>query len=115
MIGKKAQGLQLNTLILIILGIVILVFLIIGFTMGWNKILPWLPTNNVQEVKTNCALACSMENEYDFCTKTVKVVTEDDDFTGTCKSFATNPAHSGYGIEDCPTLCPGMAFQGPTP
>jgi len=42
MLNKKAQGMSTSTIILLILRIVILVILILGFTLGWDKIAPWM-------------------------------------------------------------------------
>ncbi len=57
-----------NTIILLILGIVVLVVLILGFTTGWDKLAPWLSGNNVDTIVTACEAACTMGSQYDFCT-----------------------------------------------
>ena len=36
--NKKGQGLSINAIILIVLGIVVLVFLILGFALGWGNL-----------------------------------------------------------------------------
>lgn len=60
---------SVNTLILIIIGVLILVFLIVGFTIGWKKIFPFVtPGNNVKELSDKCSLACNTNAIYDFCT-----------------------------------------------
>ena len=65
---KRGQGLSTTTIIIIILGVLVLVVIIIGFTMGWDKIAPWVsPSNNVDDLKQACQLACSQESEYNFC------------------------------------------------
>jgi hypothetical protein len=100
--NRKAQEMSVGTVILLILGIVILVILILGFSTGWNKLLPWLSSNNVDAIKNSCSVACATNSVYDFCTaeRTIK------DSTGkklpsTCKDLAGT-----YGITDCPGLCP---------
>ena len=107
--SKRAQGLQLNTLILIILGVLILVFLIWGFTAGWKNILPWIkPDNNLQQITTQCALACSTDNKYDFCTKVQDIVVDDETIKAkiadlpkkTCKTLS---AITELGIDSCST------------
>jgi len=59
---KKKEIISTNTIVLIILGIIGigLVVLILGFTMGWEKIAPWLPQNEFIITKEEC------RNETDF-------------------------------------------------
>ena len=77
--NKKGQQMTLGTIIAIVLGLVVLVFLIFGFSTGWSnmweKITGFGGGNvNVETVKTSCALACSKAVKYDFCTKTYNVM-----------------------------------------
>jgi len=77
--NKRGQGLSTTAIILIVLGVLILVFLIIGFALGWTKIIPWIsPPNNIQDITDKCAMACSTNSKYDFCTsrRDVKVENE---------------------------------------
>lgn len=108
MINKKAQGMSISTIILLILGLVILVILILGFTIGWNKMAPWISSNNLDTLKNSCGSFCSTGSQYDFCTvkRTVKDGTNDK-FEATCSELATKPTYTsrGYGIPDCPNLC----------
>ena len=70
MINKKAQEMSLNTIILIILGLVVLVVLIIGFTVGFKNLKEKIiPSNNIQTIADQCNLACSLGQEYDYCSK----------------------------------------------
>ncbi len=67
--NKRGQELSVNTLILIIIGVLILVFLIVGFTIGWKKVIPFLtPGNNIKDLVDKCSLACNTNSRYDFCT-----------------------------------------------
>lgn len=108
--NKKAQEMSTTTIILIILGVIVLVVLVVGFRVGWDKVLPFLPSNNVQNVVTACGTACATGSQYDYCTasrtlkadgltnsegKTVKQI------TGDCENFSKLT----YGIEACPSLC----------
>ena len=43
--NKRGQGLSTNAIILIVLGVVVLVVLIGGFTIGWGQMAPWIKTN----------------------------------------------------------------------
>jgi len=107
--NKKGQGMSTSTIILLILGLVILVVLVLGFTMGWNKIAPWINTNNLETIKTSCGVACSTGGEYDFCTvlRDIKDGTNAK-FKTTCQELSVNPIYTirGYGVVVCPDLCP---------
>jgi hypothetical protein len=73
--NKKAQGLPISTIILLVIGVVILVVLVLGFTLGWNNLKGWIaPSNNVQTIVEQCGLSCQMGQNYNFCyeNKTLK-------------------------------------------
>jgi hypothetical protein len=103
--NKRGQGLSTNAIILIILGVVVLVVLIIGFTVGWDKIAPWISSNNVDTIAQQCEVACSTGSVYDYCSmkRTLKVEGKED-ITKTCYELATNTSYDSYGIDECPTL-----------
>ena len=109
MINKKGQGMSISTVILLILGLVILVVLILGFTIGWSKLAPWISTNNLDTLKNSCATFCTTTSQYDFCsvTRDVKDGTNAK-FQATCNDLATKATYTsrGYGITPCPNLCP---------
>ena len=67
MINKRGQSMGTNTIILLILELIVLVVLILGFAMGWEKIAPWISKTNVDNIKTSCEAACSTNSQYDFC------------------------------------------------
>ncbi len=110
--NKRGQGMSTNTIILLILGIVVLVVLILGFTMGWSKIAPWISSNNVDTIVTACEASCTIGSQYDFCTfeRDLKA----DDLPGdvksvknTCQFFATEEGYGVYGISECAGIvCP---------
>lgn len=107
--NKKGQGMSISTIILLILGLVILVILILGFVIGWDKIAPWIGgTNNIDTLKNSCSTACSTNGQYDFCSvqRDVKDGTNDK-FKATCQELSTRATYTarGYGIEPCPDLC----------
>jgi hypothetical protein len=112
---KRGQELSTNAIILIVLGVIILVILILGFTIGWDKFAPWLkPKNNVNSIVQACSLACTTSNQYDFCTNLRELKAEDlpVDAEGkevksvkqTCKFFATDAGYASYAITDCPDI-----------
>jgi len=111
MISKRGQGLSTNAIVLIILAVVVLAVLVIGFTMGWDRLAPWLSTSNVDTIVTQCSVACATNAVNDYCVtertlKTSDLPDNQKSVQGTCKLFATNPAFSLLNIEDCSaSLC----------
>jgi hypothetical protein len=107
--NKRGQGMSTSTIILLILGLIILVVLVLGFALGWNKIAPWLSSNNVDSVKNSCSTACSTGSQFSFCS--LKNAVNDGTnkkFEATCQELITNQTYvaRGYGIAACPDLCP---------
>ena len=114
MLNKGGQGLQISTIILVVLGVAVLVLLALGFIMGWQKILPWISTNNVETVAANCQAACAMNSAYGFCTASRTLKADDlpqvdgetvKEVSNTCNYFATTADFSKYAIASCPGLC----------
>lgn len=113
MIDKRGQGLSTNAIILIILGVVVLVVLVLGFTLGWDKIAPFIkPSNNVKDVVQSCSVACSSQSVYDFCSferelKATDLPGDVKSVKGTCQFFSdsVNSEYAKYGVEVCPGLC----------
>jgi len=104
--NKKAQGLSTTTIILIILGVIILVVLVFGFTMGWDNLKDWVaPSDNVEKVVTKCSVACAAGIKADWC-KAQGLVTKDhkeDLKNNNCQVLGEingNP----YGISPCPEI-----------
>jgi hypothetical protein len=103
--SKRGQGLSTNAIILIILGVIILVILILGFTVGWNQILPFLQENNVQTIVNACNLECSQGNQYNFCTYPRTLNDGTDKFPNvSCYDLANEEIYSIYGIDKCPAI-----------
>ena len=122
-INKKGQQMTLATIIAIVLGLVVLVFLIYGFSTGWSNLWERITglgggNVNVDVIKTACVLACQQQNTYGFCSQVRNVVFED----GTkidnkaCKNLvgdvvveeADNDSvevKKNLGIVNCPGLC----------
>jgi len=98
----------------IILGIAVLVVLVLGLTIGWNRFLPFINSNNVENIKTACSTACATVNVYDFCSAPRTLKADDlpsgtdgkvpKSVVGNCTFFATNGDYSKYGI----ALCSGV-------
>jgi len=114
--NKRGQGLSTNAIILIILGIIVLVVLILGFIMGWDKIAPWIkPTNNVDEIAQACQVACSTSSVYDFCSIKRELKTESNTLKDvTC--FYLAEKQTSYGIQKCaPISCDVILDEGECP
>jgi hypothetical protein len=113
MYGKKGQGLSLTTIILIVLGLAVLVFLIFGFSTGWGNLWGTITEigggdANVDDISRGCALACQQGGSYGFCDqKRELVISKGKVTTGSCFDFAKkNPS---LGIENCNNLnCDGV-------
>ena len=118
--SKKAQNLSITTIILIILGVVVLVVLIIGFTKGWGSVKGFFGggTSQTQQVSTLCNIACTTEDVESWCTtdrgegKTCRTLAEDGKFvecialktkcpTKNCAGEGGNVCDSGLN-----TMCP---------
>lgn len=94
-------------LIMLILGIIVLVVLAGGFIIGWNKFLPWLSSNNIETVVTQCQVACATNSQYGFCSQkrtvndgSVNVATD----VSCAKLISDYPT---VGVSACPqVICP---------
>lgn len=71
-LGKRGQGLPITTLILIIIGIVVAVVIIIGFTVGWDAIFGKVPivTPSTLTAKIKaCEIVAENDLNVDYCNK----------------------------------------------
>ena len=103
--NKKGQGMSTTTIVLLVLGLIILVVLVLGFTIGWQKFAPFLSNNNIDSVKTACSVACSTGSQYEYCTLQRDVKDGvNDKFQSTCFLLSSDSAQNGYGIDPCPTI-----------
>ena len=112
MVDKKAQGMSITTIILIVLGLVVLVVLILGFTTGWSNMKDWVvPSNNVQAIVDKCNIACATGSTYDYCTTLRELKAEGGvKVTKDCWDLANLEAYNAYGIELCPAItCDGKS------
>lgn len=128
MIDKKGD-VTIGTLVAIILGIVVLVFIIVGFTGGWNNFMEKMnifsgSKNNIADYETACQQACLMGSQYDFCEKILPLFYEKgykikEGETYTCNriskekvifenvSDASDTKNITMNVNPCPTItCP---------
>jgi hypothetical protein len=108
--NKRGQGLSTNAIILIILGVFVLAILILGFTLGWSKIAPWISTTNVDDIVTSCSVACSTNSQFGFCSSKQNLRADGVKLEDvTCNYLAKNQTQ--YGIETCPQItCDNIVF-----
>lgn len=105
MMKKKAQGLSINAVILIVLGIIVLVILALGFTIGWDKFAFWIPSNNVDTIVKACDSACAAQSTYDYCS--VKRELKTKEFRAkdvSCYALSYGDVFSDYDIARCSGL-----------
>ncbi len=100
--NKKAQNLSITTIILIILGVVVLVVLIIGFTKGWGSVKGFFTGggSETQQIISQCSIACATGNKIDWCTTTRTIK---DQTANNCKALA-DLSGNPYGISKCPGI-----------
>ena len=101
--NKRGQGLSTNAIILMVLGVIVLVVLIIGFTMGWARISPWLNTNNVDIIVNQCGVACSTNALYSYCSQE-RDLKADDETLKDVSCYYLSEKKLQYGIEKCPSI-----------
>lgn len=111
MVSKRGQGLSTNAIILIILGVVVLVVLIAGFTLGWGALKDRLTggSNNVDTIAQACSTSCATNSVYDYCD-----VERELKFKGTLGNLKSGEKYtcdllsdvSGSHVEKCPGIQP---------
>lgn len=70
LVDKKGQELSITTLVLIVLGVIILVLLVLGFTKGWDFIFgkfDLLPGQNLEAVAQSCKISAQGKLTIDYC------------------------------------------------
>lgn len=121
MIMNKRGDTSTNTLIAIVLGVIVIVVLAIGLTMGWSTFTPWLSKGNVDSVVQGCQVACSTQATYAFCSQP-RTLTDPDknEYKNiNCNALARIPQTQSYGISTCnidcgtnPTSCTFVETSG---
>lgn len=94
--NRKGQDLSIGTLILIVLGIVVLVLLILGFSMGWENL--WEKINifgggsSISAVATACDLAAQQDNKFAYCQEFKEVTVGQDNEYLSCEDQRIQPS-----------------------
>jgi len=114
MLNKRGQGLGVETIILVILGVLVLIFVAFGFVTKWSFFSSWFSASNVDTRVNQCQAACGTSSVYGFCSQNRTLKADDlpqvngktvKEISGTCNYFATTESFSSYSITDCPGLC----------
>jgi len=108
----RGQGLSTNAIILIVLGVVVLVVLAVGFTMGWKQLAPWLPSggSNIDIIKQQCSTACITNSANDFCLASRELNINNIKYSGvTCYTLSIDDNLEKFGVESCSAInCAGV-------
>lgn len=106
--NRRGQELSTTAIILIILGVLVLVILILGFALGWNRIAPWLSRDNVNQVVDACNTACTTKSVYDFCLRGRDMTAEREEYKAlTCNYIANkmqDDTGKNFGVAKCEDL-----------
>mgnify|MGYP001565122526 FL=1 len=106
--NKRGQELSTTAIILIILGVLILVILIVGFSLGWSRIAPWLSKDNVNQVVDGCNTACTTKSVYDFCLRGRDMTAEKNEYKGLTCNYIANQMQTdttkNFGVANCVDL-----------
>jgi len=102
--SKRGQGLSINAIILIVLGIVVLVFLILGFALGWGNLRDKVfSSNNVNTISQGCQTSCLTGAEFDYCSAKRELKADGINLKDvTCNYLAQKQPR--YEIETCPSV-----------
>ena len=117
--NKRGQQMTLGTIIAIVLGLVVLVFLIYGFSTGWGNL--WERVTgfgggdvNIDTVKTSCTLACQQNSRPGWCTQS-RAVNIGEDSGGvvlkgraTCVQLQYKTGSDGLAGKDVGITCPAI-------
>ncbi len=104
--NKKGQDLSTSTIILLVLGVIILVILIIGFSTGWSFFKNIILPTTVDTVIQDCSTACGTAQKYSFCSadRTLRVNEKKLEVKTSCYVLANLASFAEYNIQQCPAI-----------
>ena len=107
MVNKKGQEMSVATLILIVIGIVVLVLVILGFTMGWKslweKVNIFQPSSNVDSLMQSCNFALTQPGA--FCEYKLVSLDGKSQYVN-CRDSRISSGLEGSAPSDCATNTP---------
>jgi hypothetical protein len=113
--NKKAQGLSLNTIVLLILAVLVLVLIVAGFAMGWGnmwqRVEGFFSKGNLDATIATCNIQCTTNQVNEFCNvpRSVKGANSEPinlangDYT--CNALRSSLAGKNVNLDDCKLSC----------
>jgi len=119
---KRGQQMTLGTIIAIVLGLVVLVFLIYGFSTGWSnlwsKVTGSVSGSNVEDKIKDCETDCSLGERTAYCfeSKDLRFYNSEGNLvkvSGTCVNFSSSDfeVKSGKVVKVAKGVISGMGFE----
>ena len=104
--NKKGQELSTTTIILLVLGVLILVVLIIGFSTKWTAFKNLISPTNVDNMVEDCNTACGLNSKYSFCSaeRLLRVNEDKLEIKTSCAVLAEDSNFEKYSVEGCPAI-----------
>lgn len=110
---KKGQELSIGTLVLIVLGVIVLVLLVLGFSMGWDNLFSKIGIysgSDISSMVAACKVAVSTQSKASYCEfKSVRIDKEKKEIN--CEFIEDNNLDERL---DCPKSITDLYEQGPT-
>ncbi len=106
MFNKKGQELSTTTIILLVLGVLILVVLIIGFSTKWTAFKNLISPTNVDNLVEDCNTACGLNSKFSFCSaeRNLRVNEDKLEVKTSCAVLAGASNFEKYSIGGCPAI-----------
>jgi len=122
--GSRKKGeMTIGTIITIVLGIAVLVFLILGFSTGWKAL--WEKVGvvgggevNIDAIRNTCAMACAGQSSDAYCRQVRPIrygekisawngtgISEITSSQGTCNNMTDGTKYPRVNVAPCPGLC----------
>lgn len=105
----------LTTIIAIVLGVVVLVLLVFGFSTGWKNLWSRVTiygagSENTATIVQSCALSCSSGDKYGFCNQERRVIIRDGYVNDgvTCKQLSLGPVDFKKSSDKSPVKVSNM-------
>ncbi len=113
--NKRGSEMTIGTIIVIILALVVLIFLVFGFSTGWTNLWDkiknlFLGGPNVDTIVQACSASCASQAAYGYCSQ-VRDMRLDDTTTvrGSCATFAANIGRAG--VASCAVDCSSYTLK----
>lgn len=112
--SKRSAEMAIGTIVVIILALIVLIFLVFGFSQGWNNIWEKILNfgggdSNVGTVVQACQAACATQDPYAYCgqVRTLKISKEDSRI-GSCKTLS---GITNTGFPPCDIDCTSFKLK----